>query len=169
MSDYQAVGIGDLDEGLEALEAAPTFPAAYVARVRQGVRRLDPFPPVPLDVPQALALVTQESRIDIDVPLRTRRRGAKMAKVAVKRMTAFYLRYLADQVGDLGQALVHMGTALAERVEEVESGVAEARAATEVELAALARRVAALEKGAGAQGGAARLPEAGDDPGIPTS
>jgi hypothetical protein len=138
--------MNDLVESVDALEAAPSFPAAYVARVRAAVRRLDPFPPVPLDVPQAIELVTQESRIDIDVPLRTRRRGAKVAKLVVKRMTAFSMRYMADQVGDLGQALVHLGTALAARVDEVESGVAEARGEGEARLAALARRVTALEQ-----------------------
>lgn len=140
--------MADLPVALAALEASPDFPAAYVAKVRAAVRRLDPFPPVPLDVGQALELVTQESRIDIDVPLRTRRRGAKVAKVVVKRLTAFSMRYLADQVGDLGQALVHLGSALAARIEEVEIEAGEARAESDAAVAALARRVAALEEAA---------------------
>jgi hypothetical protein len=140
-----AVTVGDLGAAVAEVEATPGFPAAYAARVREAVRRLDPFPPFPLDVPQALALVTQESRIDVDVPLRTRRPGAKLAKVAVKRITAFYLRYLADQVGDLGQALVHLGTALAVRVEGVEQELGDLRQSTDMSLTDLARRVAALE------------------------
>ncbi|HLI57444.1 MAG TPA: hypothetical protein VKY26_10500 [Actinomycetota bacterium] len=138
--------VDDLSTAVAELEAAPNFPAAYVGRVRTAVKRLEPFPPFPMDVPQALALVTQQSRIDVDVPFRSRRRSAKVAKVAVKRITAFYLRYLADQVGDLGQALVHMGTALAVKVEGVEADLVEARASTDAELARLADRVAALEQ-----------------------
>ncbi|MGH2718703.1 MAG: hypothetical protein ACRDJU_09005 [Actinomycetota bacterium] len=141
------VPIGDLAPALAELEASPAYPAAYLSRVREAVHRLDPLPPFPLDVPQALALVTQQSRVDVDVPLRTRRLGAKAAKIAIKRVTAFYLAYLADQVGDLGQALVHLGTALAVRVEGVEEELGDLRRSTDTSLADLARRIAALENG----------------------
>lgn len=137
--------VNDLGQAVEALRAAPSFPAAYAARVTEAVRRLDPFPPMPMDIPQALALVTQQARIDVDAPLRTRRRGAKAAKIAVKRATAWYLRYLADQVGDLGQALVHLGVALADRVEDVAAQLGETRAATEAEIELLRARITALE------------------------
>jgi hypothetical protein len=109
---------GGLAGAVAELEASPSFPAAYAARVRTAVRRLDPLPAT-LDVPGALSLVTQEARIDVDAPLRTRRRGAKVAKIVVKRFTAWYLTYLGDQVSDLGQAMVHLGEALADRVEGV--------------------------------------------------
>ncbi|HEU5001809.1 MAG TPA: hypothetical protein VFW71_03395 [Actinomycetota bacterium] len=142
MSEAPAVVLAaGLEDEAEALAAQPSFPAAYVARVRAAVRRLDPFPPMPMDIPQALALVTQEARIDVDVPLRTRRRGARVAKLAVKRLTAFYLAYVAEQVGDLGQALVHLGSALADRVDGVEADLG----STQAELADLRRRLAALE------------------------
>jgi len=120
-------GAGDgLEEAVRELEAAPSFPAAYAARVRAAVRRLDPLPPT-LDVPGALALVAQEARIDVDAPLRTRRRGAKAAKVVIKRLTAWYLTYLGDQVSDLGQAMVHLGEALAGKVDDVQEEVDELR------------------------------------------
>ena len=134
-----------LDE-VAAAEAAPGFPLAYASQVRAAVARLDPLPPGPMDVSQAMALVVHQARIDVDVPLRSQRRTAKAAKVAIKRATAWYLRYVADQVGDLGQSLVHLGEALAQRVDAVASEVAEGRAATARELADLRRRVAALEE-----------------------
>jgi hypothetical protein len=117
---------GGLEAAVAELEAAPSFPAAYAARVRAAVRRLDPLPAT-LDVPGALALVTQEARIDVDAPLRTRRQGAKAAKTVVKRLTAWYLKYLGDQVSDLGQAIVHLGEALAERVDGVKEEVDDLR------------------------------------------
>ena len=61
------------------------------------------------------------------VPLRTRRRGARAAKIVIKRMTAWYLTYLGDQVSDLGQAIVHLGEALAERVDGVREEVDDLR------------------------------------------
>lgn len=137
---------GQLLAEVAAAEAAPGFPVAYAARVRAAARRLDPLPTGPMDLPQALDLVVHQSRIDVDVPLRSQRRTAKVAKVAIKRATAWYLRYLADQVGDLGQSLVQLGTALARRVDTVAAEVAEERSTTQGELADLARRVAALEK-----------------------
>ncbi|HWD09133.1 MAG TPA: hypothetical protein VHA57_08570 [Actinomycetota bacterium] len=138
--------IGDLGAAVAELEAGAAYPSAYITRVRAAVRRLDPLPPFPLDVPQALALVNQQSRVDVDVPLRTRRRGAKAAKIAIKRLTAFYVSYLANQVGDLGQALVHLGTALADRVEGVEEQLGSLSRSTDASVADLARRVADLEK-----------------------
>jgi hypothetical protein len=125
-----------LAQAVQALEAAPSFPAAYADRVRAAVRRLAPFPPGPLAVPEALSLVAQEARIDVDAPLRTRRPGARTAKLVVKRLTAWYLQYLGNQVSDLGQAMVHLGEALSGRVDEVEGKVEELR-----------RRVAKLESG----------------------
>lgn len=136
---------GQMLDEVAAAEAAPAFPTAYAARVRAAVRRLDPLPAGPMDVPQALELVVHQSRIDVDVPLRSQRRSAKVAKVAIKRATAWYLRYLADQVGDLGQSLAHLGMALAQRVDAVAADVAEERSATATELAQLRRRVTALE------------------------
>ena len=117
---------GGLEAAVAALEAAPSVPAVYAARVRAAVRRLDPLPPT-LDVAGALALVTQEARIDVDAPLRARRRGARAVKIVIKRMTAWYLTYLGDQVSDLGQAIVHLGEALAERVDGVREEVDDLR------------------------------------------
>ena len=127
MTNGGADGPDELVLAARALEAAPTFPVAYAARVRSAVRRLDPFPPGPLDVPQALALVSQEARIDVDAPLRSKRRGAKMVKLAVKRLTAWYLLYVGQQVGDLGQSMVHLGEALSGRLESVQTEVEELR------------------------------------------
>lgn len=115
-----------LDAAVAQLEAAPSFPTAYAARVRAAVRRLDPLPPI-LDVAGALALVAQEALVDVDAPLRTRRPGARVAKTVIKRATAWYLKYVGDQVSDLGQAIVHLGDALAGRVDGVEREVGELR------------------------------------------
>ena len=134
-----------LDQAVVALEAMPSFPGPYAARVRAAVRRLDPLPPDPLNVSQALSKVSHQARIDVDAPLRSRRPGARVAKVAVKRATAWYLRYVADQVGDLGQAMVAMGVALAQRLEAVQAQMGDTRAATEAEIELLRARVAALE------------------------
>ena len=149
-------GVDELAAAARALEAGPAFPAAYAERVRSAVRRLDPLPSGPLDVPQALALVTEEARIDVDAPLRTRRRGARVAKLAVKRLTAWYLQYVGNQVGDLGQAVVHLGEALAARVEAVHAEVEDLRSSTTGEIEQLRRRVARLE---------AAVPQAGPDAG----
>lgn len=155
--------VDDLERAVGELEAGPSFPAAYAARVREAVRRLDPFPPTPLGVPQALALVTHQARIDVDVPLRTRRRGARTAKIAIKRATAWYLRYLADQVGDLGQAMVHLGIALADRVEAVQVQLGETRAATEADIELLRGRIAALEQAAAKAAAPPARPGQADD------
>jgi len=121
---------GDLEVAVADLEAAPSFPSAYAQRVRAAVRRLDPLPPV-LDVPGALELVAQEARIDVDAPLRTRRRGARAAKIVVKRLTAWYLAYVGEQVTDLGQAMLRLGTALAGDLDGVRHDVDDLKARVE--------------------------------------
>ena len=79
-----------------------------------------------------------------------------MAKLAVKRLTAWYLQYVGNQVGDLGQAVVHLGEALAARVEAVHAEVEDLRSSTTGEIEQLRRRVARLE---------AAVPRAGPDAG----
>ena len=156
MSAGPGEAVDELVVAARALEAGPAFPAAYAERVRAAVRRLDPLPSGPLDVPRALALVTQEARIDVDAPIRTRRRGARVAKLAVKRLTAWYLQYVGNQVGDLGQAMVHLGEALAGRVDGVHAEVEDLRSSTAGEIEELRRRLARLEAAASQAG-----PEAG--------
>ena len=52
---------------------------------------------------------------------------ARAAKIVIKRMTAWYLKYLGDQVSDLGQAIVNLGEVLAERVDGVREEVDDLR------------------------------------------
>jgi len=51
----------------------------------------------------------------------------KAAKTVVKRLTAWYLKYLGDQVSDLRTAIVHLGEGLAERVDGVREEVDDLR------------------------------------------
>jgi polyhydroxyalkanoate synthesis regulator phasin len=141
--------VDELVVAARALEAEPGFPTAYAERVRAAVRRLDPLPAGPLSVRQALALVTQEARIDVDAPLRTRRPGARVAKLAVKRVMAWYLQYVASQVSDLGQAMVHLGEAVSARLDGVQADLDALRSSAAGDVEELRRRVAALEAGFG--------------------
>jgi hypothetical protein len=112
-------------------------------RIRLATHRLAPVDAGPADLRAALALLDAQATIDVDVPTASRLRAGSSVKQAVKVATAWYLRYLGNQVTLLGQATVRFGAALVERTETLE----ESSAALGRELADLAARVADLEQG----------------------
>lgn len=88
--------------------------------------------------------------VDVDVDAPTAGGGGRGAlKPLVKRLTGWYLAYLAQQVDDLGHALLRAGETLSARATRVEGRVSElARAVEDLEA-----RVRALEDSkAGGQG-----------------
>jgi len=129
----------EIKAGAERLAA--TSDPAYVARARAGAARLAPIDVAAGDVRGALALVSQHVEIDPVVPVRANRREVEWAKTALRRGLVWYGRWLAQQTTLLGQAVVRLGTATAERLEQIEADGSALRAS----LAALEQRVAELE------------------------
>lgn len=84
---------------------------------------------------RAIDLVTQTSHINPAAPVGSNRRSGRILKQGVGRLTYFYVRFIADQVVDLGESASWMGSALCEYV-----------AGLEVEVASLRERVARLEE-----------------------
>jgi hypothetical protein len=115
-------GLGQqlMDEIAEAARGiAPTAPA-YIDQIRRATGRLAVQDAASDDARVALLAVVDHTHIDVDVPTGSRRRGARLVKLSVKRLTGWYLRYLGQQVTLLGQAIVRFGTALTERTERLE-------------------------------------------------
>lgn len=116
----------------------------YLAKVRLSLSRLGVPGP---DVEGALAGLRAAARFDVDVPTASPRREVALVKTGVKRMSAWYLRYLADQLSGFGGALVNWADALAAKTQVLQSEVDEVA----VRLGALEDRLARIE-GAKAQG-----------------
>src|ERR1700730_5080274 len=71
-------------------------------RIRLATHRLAPIDAGRADLRAALALLEAHATIDVDVPTAARVRAGSSVKTAVKRATAWYLRYLGSQVTLLG-------------------------------------------------------------------
>jgi hypothetical protein len=118
----------------------------YLARIRRSTRRLAASDDAPDDAWAALLAIEDSARIDVDVPTASRRRDATLLKLAVKRLTAWYLGYVGDQVTLLGQAMIRYGTAMVTRTDRLD----ETAAALRDDVAALTARVEHLERGTSA-------------------
>jgi glycosyltransferase involved in cell wall biosynthesis len=95
--------------------------ASYLAQIRGAMTRLGRRSDTADDgIAAALADVSDASVVDIDVPTASGRREAVVLKQGIKKLTGWYLRYLAQQTTVLGQATLRLGTAVAERADRLE-------------------------------------------------
>jgi hypothetical protein len=100
-------------------EAADLTPEtlAYLERVLQLTERLSVREVGPDDVEAALEAVRDVAPVDADAPTGSARPEARLLKTGIKRLVAWYMTYLAEQVNDLGFALLRLGETLTARVE----------------------------------------------------
>ncbi|MGH2770992.1 MAG: hypothetical protein ACRDJF_10800 [Actinomycetota bacterium] len=115
----------EITEAARALEREAGFPHDYLERVRSAVRssatRWSPANPR-----EAALLVARRGIFDVDAPTASPRRGAGIAKRAVKGLTAWYFRYLEEQMNAFGQAVAGLGETLAATLEGLEARLSEA-------------------------------------------
>jgi hypothetical protein len=113
-------------------------PAAlvYIEKVRQATKRLGAREVAADNVRGSLDTLRDMSNFDVEVPTASTRREWEYMKKAVKRLTVWYMRYMAEQLNAFAGGAVRLGDALAARTEALESttedltvriGAAEAR------------------------------------------
>ena len=129
----------------ERLAATPTFPAAYVSRVRAAAGRLAVTEGGRDDVRSAALLLEQQAVIDVEAPVASRTLPQRLVKQMVRKLVGWYVRFLGHQVGVLGQATGRFALVVAERIDRVEAAQSAERAAMTDRIAALEARVAELE------------------------
>jgi hypothetical protein len=100
-------------------EAAGLTPEtrAYLERVRQLTERLSAREVGPDDARAALEAVRDVAPVDADAPTGSACPESRLLKAGVKRLVAWYMTYLAEQVNDLGFALLRLGETLTARAE----------------------------------------------------
>ena len=114
---------------------------AYLERVRLATRRLS-SPDLPAgDVRAAIGATADAAAFNVDAPTASARPEGRLAKQAVKRAVGWYMRYLSEQLGDFGRAVLRTAEALADRVELLEGRAHQ----SEAYMAAVERRLADLE------------------------
>ncbi|MGH9107619.1 MAG: hypothetical protein ACRDZX_17675 [Acidimicrobiales bacterium] len=118
---------------------------AYVERARRLSKRLAVRYVGPGDVAAATSGVGDLLPLDADAPTSGRQPGSRLVKTALKRVLAWYMSYLAEQVNELGRTLVALGEALAAHIDGPGAGPELGARLTQLE-----RRVERLE-GAGGE------------------
>ncbi|HXW79280.1 MAG TPA: hypothetical protein VEJ84_07255 [Acidimicrobiales bacterium] len=98
-------------------------PAAlvYIEKVREATRRLSARQVEPDNVRGSLVTLRDMSNFDAEVPTASNRREWEYLKKAVKRLTVWYMRYMAEQLNAFAASAVRLGDALAAKTEELES------------------------------------------------
>jgi hypothetical protein len=153
------MAVRPLDDRVSTRAAAERLEAiapGYLAQVRRAAGRLGVRSTTSGDLDILLEDVADQAKIDAEVPTASRRREVRILKVAVKRLTGWYLRYLAQQVTALGESVSHLGRELAARSDALDvraQATDETVTALTGQVDGLRRRVEQLES-----------TEVGDDP-----
>lgn len=98
---------------------------AYLERVHRLTERLSARDVGPDDLGAALDAVRDVATVDVDAPTSSARPGARLLKTGVKKLVAWYMTYLAEEVNDLGFAVLRLGEALAARAARADTASAE--------------------------------------------
>jgi hypothetical protein len=146
MTTNSGTGGSSSPDGPRALGPAALI---YIERVRKGTRRLSARELAPEDVRAALQVVRDVASFDVEVPTSSPRREVELVKKSIKRLVAWYMRYLSSQLNAFGESTVRLGDALVAGTARVESSCDELAA----RLGAVEERLRRLEAAAPAEGG----------------
>jgi hypothetical protein len=102
----------------------------------------------PEDIREAVQAVKDLATFDIDVPTASNRREGELIKTTIKRLTLWYMRYLAGQLNAFGASVLRLGDTIAARTERLESGTDELAA----RVGAVEERLRRLEAGLASRG-----------------
>ena len=107
-------------ERARSAEQSQDFPRNYVEQVRNTASRLAAPTAVEDDIRAAVAVLEQHAQINDVAPLDSTNRGTRAAKTVVRKAVFFTTHHLATQVSALGWAIASLGTATADRIEQLE-------------------------------------------------
>jgi len=110
--------------GGPAADTAPDLgPGAlvYIEKVRKATQRLRARETDPDNVQEAIEALRDVSTFDVEVPTASQRRELEFVKAAIKKLTIWYMRFLAAQLNVFGAHVVRLGSALSQRTDALES------------------------------------------------
>jgi hypothetical protein len=117
---------------------------AYVEMVRRALKRFGDR--AGEDIQNALHAVRDASHFNVEVPTDSTRREVALVKTGVKKLLAWYMRFLSAQLDSFGSRVVRMSETLVARTDRLESRADD----MEAHVAVLDKRVRELEEGTSA-------------------
>jgi hypothetical protein len=130
----------DIEAAGVARGADPDFPAARLAKIRKAAERMAASEFSPEDLRSAALLLERQATIDLQVPTASRVPGVSLLKRVIKKLIIWYLHFLGHQITAFGQATARFGVTVANRVDGVESEIADLKERVARLEAALAKR-----------------------------
>ena len=115
----------EIETAARSVTARPDFPSDYVDRVREQSDRFGLRTAAPDDIRAAVALLEEQTNVQAIAPIEARNRGVGAAKKVVRKAVFFTLHHLTEQMRALGWAATSVGTAAAERIEQLEARLLE--------------------------------------------
>lgn len=101
-----------------------SFPAAELAAIDTAVRRRTERSPS-TSLSGRLRVLEAAADIDVDPPVASDQRGGRGVKVAVAKLTSWYVGHLAAQVRELATATARATRGVAARLDELEHRIEE--------------------------------------------
>jgi hypothetical protein len=111
----------EIDDEVRARRASGDFPPGFERDLDLIFARFAPAAASGDDLDALLAAADRASFIDVDVPTASDKPGVAPIKKGLRRLQAWYLRYLAQQVSAFATSTVSSLRVLAERVEALEA------------------------------------------------
>ncbi len=115
----------EIETAARQTAARADFPSEYLAQVHAAGERFTLRTADPGDIRAALALLEEQTNINVTAPVESRNRGVSAVKMVVRKSVFFTTNHLAEQMRALGWAAASVGQATAERIEELEARVLE--------------------------------------------
>jgi len=111
----------EIEAAARSATARPDFPSEYLERVREQSDRFALRTAAPDDIRAAIALLDEQTNVQAIAPIDARNRGVGAAKKVVRKAVFFTVHHLTEQMRALGWAATSVGTAEAERIEQLEA------------------------------------------------
>jgi hypothetical protein len=127
-ADLPRAGLAqEIADAAAAREAADGFPRDRIGRIRAAAGRLAASEFRPDDLRHAALLLERQATIDLQVPTASRVPGVSLVKRVLKQLMIWYLRFLGHQISAFGQATARFGVTVANRVDALDTEVADLR------------------------------------------
>ncbi|HET9732496.1 MAG TPA: methyltransferase domain-containing protein [Acidimicrobiales bacterium] len=117
--------LADIDEEVRQRRASGDFPPSLERELDLAFDRVSPVAPADGEFGDAIKAADRAAFINVAVPTASNKPGVDIVKRVLKKLMAWYLDYLAQQVTSFGGAVVRALRAIGERIDRLE-GQAEA-------------------------------------------